>query len=198
MFKIVQQKDYQKNKTVSKISKSPDRHTFQAESTKKKLEENPNDEEAQSMIGFYENWRQEADAREQDPEWQKNNMEYDMRTCDWMLTKVREREDYAQNLYAAICNNDFQKLDVIPILKEQTWGASWRSAGGIVANMRQEGDYIDWYCSGIRGGPLGGAQNENAWDAKKFVPEGCITDEIRNDLQRLGWAVAPGGDWEKF
>jgi hypothetical protein len=31
---------------MSKISKSPDRHTFQAESSKKKLEENPNDENA--------------------------------------------------------------------------------------------------------------------------------------------------------
>jgi len=30
------------------------------------------------------------------------------------------------------------------------------------------------------------------------VPEGCITDEIRIDLQRLGWAVAPDGDWTKF
>jgi len=33
---------------------------------------------------------------------------------------------------------------------------------------------------------------------KRYVPEGCITDEIRNDLQRLGWAIVPGGDWEKF
>ena len=32
----------------------------------------------------------------------------------------------------------------------------------------------------------------------RYVPEGCITDEIRNDLQRLGWAVAPGGEWEDF
>lgn len=180
------------------ISKSPERNTFQAQSYLKKLEENPNDQDALDMIEFYENWKREADLREQDPEWQKNNMEYDMRTCDWMLEKVRSSESYAQNLYAAMCNNDFQKLDVVPILKEETWGASWRSAGGIVANMRQQGDYIDWYCSGIRGGPLGGAEDEAAWDDKGYVPEGMITDEIRSDLQRLGWAVAPGGDWENF
>ena len=185
-----------------KISKSPDRYSFQAESSKKKLEENPNDADARGLVDFYENWKREADLRELDPEWQKNNMEYDMRTCDWMLAKVRASEGYAQNLYAAICNNDFIKLEVVPILrqdpKQDFWGASWRSAGGIVANMREEGDYIDWYCSGIRGGPLGGADDESAWDNKGYVPEGMITDEIRNDLQRLGWAVAPGGDWENF
>jgi hypothetical protein len=60
--------------------------------------------------------------------------------------------------------------------------------------MRQEGDYIDWYCSGIGDG-LG---NGDADGIKGYVPEGMITDEIRNDLQRLGWAVVPGGDWEKF
>jgi hypothetical protein len=37
------------------------------------------------------------------------------------------------------------------------------------------------------------------WQARtKYVPEGCITDEIRSDLQQLGWAIVPGGDWEKF
>jgi len=183
---------------MSKISKSPDRHTFQAESSKKKLEENPNDESAKSMLDLYQSWRDEADSRELDPEWQQNNMEYDMRVCEWMLAKVRERDGYAQNLYAAICNNDFIKLDVVPILRQDPdkdyWSASWRSAGGIVANMRQEGDYIDWYCSGIGDG-LG---NGDTTGIKGYVPEGKITDEIRNDLQQLGWAVVPGGDWEKF
>jgi hypothetical protein len=183
---------------MTSISKSPDRGTFQQESSKKKLEENPNDENARAMFNLYEEWRRDSDSRELDPSWQKNNMEYDLRTCDWMLTKVRERDAYAQQLYAAICNNDFIKLEVVPILRQDPekdyWSASWRSAGGIVANMRQEGDYIDWYCSGIGDG-LG---NGDADRTKGYVPEGMITDEIRNDLQRLGWAVVPGGDWEKF
>jgi hypothetical protein len=67
--------------------------------------------------------------------------------------------------------------------------------------MRQKGDYIDWYCSGM-GGLNGYDQDSETfeqWQARtKYVPEGCITDEIRNDLQQLGWAVALGGDWEKF
>ena len=192
------QKQLNQQYKMSKISKSSDRHTFQAESSKKKLEEDPNDQSAKNMLDFYQSWRDEADARELDPKWQKNNMEYDMRTCEWMLTKVRERDGYAQNLYAAICNNDFFKLEVIPILRQNPdldyWSASWRSAGGIVANMRQEGDYIDWYCSGIGDG-LGNGDLDRT---KGYVAEGCITDEIRNDLQRLGWTVAPGGDWEKF
>jgi hypothetical protein len=125
-------------------------------------------------------------------------MEYDMRICDWMLAKVRATDTYAQNLYAAMCNNDFIKLDVVPILRQDPdkdyWSASWRSAGGIVANMREEGDYIDWYCSGIGDG-LGNGDSDRT---KGYVPEGQITDEIRNDLQRLGWAIVPGGDWEKF
>lgn len=184
------------------ISKSPDRHTFRTVSYKKKLEENPNDEDAQSMIDLYDDWKKSSDIRELDPEWQKNNMEYDMRTCDWMLEKVRASESYSQNLYAAMCNNEFFKLEVVPILRQDPdkdfWSASWRYAGGIIADMRQKGDYIDWYCSGIRGGPIGDEADNDAWDAKGYVPEGLITDEIRNDLQRLGWAVAPGGDWEKF
>jgi hypothetical protein len=183
---------------MSKISKSPDRYTFQAKSSKKKLEEDPDDESAKSMLDFYQSWRDEADSRELDPKWQQNNMEYDLRVCDWILAKVRASDSYAQNLYAAICNNDFFKLEVIPILRQDPdkdyWSASWRSAGGIVANMRQEGDYIDWYCSGIGDG-LG---NGDADGVKGYVPEGMITDEIRNDLQQLGWAVVPGGDWEKF
>lgn len=101
-----------------------------------------------------------------------------MRTCDWMLEKVRSNNVYAQNLYCAMCNRDFQKLDVLPVLKEQTWSCSWRYAGGIVADMRQEGDYIDWYCSGIRNGYDDG-----------YVSEGDVTEEIREDLKNLGWIV---------
>jgi hypothetical protein len=129
-----------------------------------------------------------------DPKSRENDMEYDLLTTDWILEKARTSEAYAQHIYAAICNNDFQKLGVIPILKQQTWSASWRSAGGIVADIRQEGDYIDWYCSGLSTG-LG---NGDVDRTKGYVPEGCVTDEIRYDLQQLGWVLVPGGDWEKF
>ena len=73
-----------------------------------------------------------------------------MRTSKVMVEKVRSREEYAQNLYAALCNNTFQQNEVWPRLTGTTWSCSWRSSGGIVADMRGSGDYIDWYCSGIR------------------------------------------------
>ena len=118
---------------------------------------------------------------EQDPDWQKNNLSYDLCTTDWILAKVRASESYAQNLYAAMCNNSFQRLDTWPILKNETWSCSWRSAGGIVADMRQEGDYIDWYCSGIR--------HDDGDLTSKYVGESMVTEEIEDDLNKLGWKV---------
>jgi hypothetical protein len=164
---------------MTKVSSSPDRHTFQAEGYIKRCEEEGK-EPSEDYLNLFKSYRERDDENMVDPEWQKDNMEYDLRSTDWILEKVRASKVYSQNLYAAICNNDFQKLAVMPILKNQTWSASWRSAGGIVANMRQEGDYIDWYCSGIR---------EVDADPNGYVPESVVTDEIRTDLKRLGWIV---------
>ena len=112
-------------------------------------------------------------------------MEEDMYLSEWFRNKVRESETYAQNLYAAICNNDFQKLEVVPILKEQTWSASWRAAGGVVARIRNDGDYLNWYCSGIQDFSRDEA-DPNFYPGRN-VEEGTITDEIREDLKKLGW-----------
>jgi len=147
---------------------------------------------------MYDNWNEQDQKKEADPEWAKNNLEYDLRTCDWIINKVQTREKYAQNLYAALCNRDFQKNDVWPLLKDQRWSCSWRYAGGIVAHLAGEGDYIDWYCSGIRGSGLSdedraGMSAENIarceWMDKYFVGEGHVTDEIQEDLGKLGWTV---------
>ena len=185
---------------MTEISKSPERHTFQKEGYVKHQEEkgeSVNEEYLDMFAKIIEN----HDSKFDNPETHKNNMEYDLLTTDWILEKVRTSDSYAQNLYSSICNNDFIKLDIIPVLKDERWSASWRYAGGIVADMRQEGDYIDWYCSGSGGlnQEFDGTETNEQWQKRTgYVPEGCITDEIRNDLQRLGWAVAPGGDWEKF
>jgi hypothetical protein len=173
---------------MTKISKSPERHTFQKEGYIKRCEEEGKEPD-ESYLNFYKSARQQDEEKMVNPEWQKDNMEYDLRSTNWILEKVRASDAYAQNLYAAICNNDFQKLEVIPILKNQTWSASWRSAGGIIADMREKGDYIDWYCSGIR--------NDDGYDPELniaypngYVPEMVVTDEIRADLKQLGWIVA--------
>ena len=174
---------------MSKISKSPERNTFQKEGYIKRQEEagKLDEPDTKSMINFYESWDTVALQKEQDPEWQKDNMEWDLRTTDWILKKVRASDVYAQNLYAAICNNDFQKLEVIPILTNKTWSASWRSAGGIIANMQEKGDYIDWYCSGIGNEEMG--HGLNGARGNGYVSEMTVTDEIREDLKQLGWIV---------
>jgi hypothetical protein len=115
-----------------------------------------------------------------------HNLEHDMKDTKWFVDKVRATETYAQNLYAALCNNAFQKVEVVPILKDEVWSCSWRYAGGIVADIRCEGDYLDWYCSGI--GPQGNG-NGDIDGTKGYVGEGTVTDEIRDDLKQLGWIV---------
>lgn len=172
---------------MSKVSKSPERNTFQVEAYIKRCEE----EGKEPSPAYLEMYRLENDK---DLEWAEskdhsNDMEWDLRTTDWILKKVRESDTYAQNLYAAMCNNDFQKLEVMPILKEEVWHCSWRYAGGIIADMRQEGDYIDWYCSGIGDG-LGNGDSDGS---KGYVGESDVTDEIRADLKTLGWIVV---DWK--
>ena len=118
-----------------------------------------------------------------------------MRTTDWILEKVRSSESYAQHLYAAMCNNDFMRNDVWPILKEETWSCSWRHAGGIIADMRQQGDYIDWYCSGI--GSKEDGYGLSSHQANDYVPESVVTEEIREDLLKLGWLVVDEQNYDK-
>lgn len=152
---------------MSKVNSSPERHTFQ----------NSSDELAEVL----ERLRNQDQERITDPVWQKDNLEYDLRSTKWICDRTKSTKTYAQNLYAALCNQDWQRNDVWPRLKGQRWSCSWRYAGGIVADMREQGDYIDWYCSGIQGEP------DDDWIDLGHVPEGTITDQIREDLFKLGW-----------
>lgn len=190
-----------------KPSKSPNRFSFQQERYLKRMEqkgEQPN----QDYLDYFQQILEAHDRKFDDLTSRLDNMEWDLLTADWILEKARADDAYAQNLYAAMCNNEFTKLDVVPILTDKKWSCSWRYAGGIIADMQQKGDYIDWYCSGIRDIDDYTPENENvelteeqkkrAAVIAKYVPEGKITDEIRMDLKKLGWALVPGGDWEKF
>jgi hypothetical protein len=116
--------------------------------------------------------------------WQENNMEYDLLTSDYIADKCKD-DRYAQKHYAALCNKEFIKNDVWPILTEQKWGCSWRYAGGIIADIREHGDYLDWYCSGMGSG-LGNGDEDGS---KGYVGESEITEEIKDDLLKLGWIV---------
>ena len=188
------------------LSKSPDRNSFQKGNyIQRKLDEGKtpaNNEEVKAMLEYYESWETQKKELEASPEWAENNMEYDLRSANWILEKTRNSKSYAQNLYAAMCNNNFQKNEFMPVLAGKTWSCSWRYAGGIIADMRQKGDYIDWYCSGIRDtGPdldddqfqaLSAEEREVYIRTKSYVSESVVTDEIRADLKRLGWLVVEG------
>ena len=185
------------NSKKPEVASSPERHTFQKEGYVKRCEEQgklPDPE----YIQMYKTWRELDEANLEDPAWQKDNMEYDLRSTKWICDKVKANDNYAQNLYASMCNMQFIKLDVMPILKDQRWSASWRSAGGIIADMREQGDYIDWYCSGIGneeyGNGLDGTKPSLDEDGRNYVPEGIVTDEIREDLKKLGWVPVPWDD----
>ena len=165
---------------LSNVNSSPARGTF--------IENNYLDQckidgqaPSEDRLELFKTLRERDRDRLADPAWQKDNLEYDLRSTEWICNKVKGNSSYAQNLYAALCNQDWQKNDVWPRLKDQRWTCSWRYAGGIVADMRESGDYIDWYCSGIQGEP------DDDWVDLGHVPEGTVTDQIQEDLFRLGW-----------
>lgn len=130
----------------------------------------------------------------------KYDLVKDIYRDDEVLNKIRTRDDYAQNLYAAWCNMQWCPKELWPTLRQDPdkdlWSASWRGAGGIVADIRNCGeDYMDYYCSGMGGVATYNLEEGDAYMAKmKYVPEGTITDEIATDLDRLGWFPVPYDD----
>jgi hypothetical protein len=181
-----------------KINKSPERHTFQQEGYIKRCEEK-GEEPNPDYVNMYKTWREQDEENLVDPAWQKNNMEYDLRSSKELCDKVKESDNYAQNLYAAMCNMDWQSREFWQELKGETWSCSWRHAGGIIADMQEKGDYIDWYCSGIGNEELGNGLDgtiPDVTDGRDYVPEGTVTEEIELDLNRLGWRPVPYSDNE--
>lgn len=128
---------------------------------------------------------------------QEYDLQDEIRDCSWLMAKIRTREDYAQNLYAAMCNMRWCKRELWPVLAEHYWSASWRGAGGIIAELRREGDYMDWYCSGMGGlSTYDLKEGEEFMALKKYVPEGTVTEEIAKDLYDIGWIPVPYPDNE--
>jgi hypothetical protein len=160
-----------------KLRTSPDLYTRSENTTRRKLEDDPNNEYAIWMLNQYKELREQDHELIFNSKKQEDNLEFDLRTTDWIIEKVQANKVYAQNLYAAICNREFMKNDVFPILKEKFWSCTWRYAAGIVANMCEKGDYLDWYASN--------AKEHNDY----YVSEGEVTDEIKEDLFKLGWLV---------
>lgn len=103
----------------------------------------------------------------------KFNLERDLQRSDKIIHKVQAWR-YAQALYAALCQNDWMPKDTMALLKGDGYSMSWRYAGGLVARLRNTGDYMDFYCSGIQ---------------DHCYPEGYVTNEIAADLNEIGWIV---------
>lgn len=163
---------------------SPDRFSFMININKKRIEENPNNPEnkdIEKLIEFYE----EAKERDAIP-CEKTSLEKDLRSSEYIVSKCKKSDVYSQNLYAALCNNEFIK-------ENENWSCSWRHAGGVISNLREEGDYINWYCSGITGDMLTeeemGGKEFKRKDTTGYVSEGIITLEVSQDLSTLGWRV---------
>ena len=103
---------------------------------------------------------------DQDPP-KKPDMEHDIRRSPYICDKIEQNPEYAQKMYAALCNTKWGKQDVFERLKGTAWQCSWRYAGGMVANISNRNeDYMDYYASG---------------------GEGHVDDEIREDLKTIGW-----------
>jgi hypothetical protein len=78
--------------------------------------------------------------------------------------KIKEDDDVARSVYAALCNVDWEHE------KGTQFGCSWRHAGDIIAEIRERGDYLDWYCSGN---------------------EGVVDDAVAEAMALLGWLSTP-------
>lgn len=116
------------------------------------------------------------------------DLESELMSCDWIKEKVKD-DVYAQNLYAALCNNQFVKNDVLPILKEEVWSCSWRYAGGLVSDLTGQGDYLSYYCSGITDIIADDLPEPYRKKISKYKPEGHVSEEIKQDLFKLGWII---------
>jgi hypothetical protein len=165
-------------KKTKTLSTSPERGSFARSGTRGKAADLIHQE-------FYDTIDAQIAEQEASADFAINNLEYDLRTTDWILEKVRADEKYAQKLYAALCNTEWQRHDVLPILRDETWSCSWRFAGCIIANMRGEGDYIDWYMSGM---------THEIDEITIRIPEGHVDEEVLDDLNRLGWILYSSED----
>ena len=141
-----------------KYRTSPDRYSFHQNCDKKNLESGTIIQEVYEM--YQKLWQKE---KEQDaiPTTDLPDLEYELRTSDYIYDKCVKSNDYCFDLYAALCNNEFIK-------NNKTCSYTWRTSGGIISNILEKGDYIDFY--------LGGN-------------EGFVTDEIKKDLTDMGWEI---------
>ena len=99
----------------------------------------------------------------------KYDLANELKSSPKIVEKIQKCDKYAQHVYATLCNNVFYKLKNLEYDFHAPWQISWRSAGGLVAEIRINNEtYLDWYCSGN---------------------EGSVHYEFIDDLNYIGWDV---------
>lgn len=114
------------------------------------------------------------------------NLEVDMAKDAIVIAYLKDK-NVAIEFYSAMCNMRWRKIITIPEdeqiieklkgIDSTIWSCSWRSAGGIIADIRHynyntKEDYMDFYCSGN---------------------EGLVSNLVMECFGRMGWTPVP---WE--
>lgn len=116
------------------------------------------------------------------------NLTQEIRSSKWLSQKIKANDSYAQNLYAALCDNIFQKNEFLTILKGVTWSCTWDHAGLTLSNIRGEpAEYF--YYSGLFNTESSYEDDDFKRHELNYVSEGEVTHEVRQDLRQLGWIV---------
>jgi hypothetical protein len=102
-----------------------------------------------------------------DPNWDSFHA-----ALDTLAERVRGNDEFAVELYAALCNMRWVHPDA-----DGPASVSWRHAGGVVAGLRAKDDaeranasYLEYYCSG---------------------GEGTVSVAVAVALGALGWTPSP-------
>lgn len=95
------------------------------------------------------------------------SLEHDLVQSVDLCARVREDHTFAQELYAALCNNQF--LHVSASTDTDYWTCTWRYAADLIGTMRGDGA-DDMYSSGH---------------------EGHVSERVCDALSQLGWVHGP-------
>ena len=104
---------------------------------------------------------QDADLRNGCQRTPAPNLERDL-AASHRIRALARSPVFATLLYGALCDTVWRHAT------GAVWLCGWRHAGGIVATLRGEGSYVDWYCSG---------------------GEGLVDEQVMTELNALGWQL---------
>jgi len=113
----------------------------------------------------------------------KPDLAKDLLHSEIIRDKAQTNSRYAQNLYAALCNNDFCKPRQSPV----SWCCGWYQAADIIVTLAGYGSRMDWCYSGVDAGDFDSYDNASRGG---HVQEGFVTDEVMRDLDTLGWCLS--------